>query len=124
MKTIQEVLDNYSEYETFLDDRFGVRFAGFLTAEQLPVIGFSLKEGATHEPIPFTRENVLAQLKKDIEFGMEKAMNQRGISSELMYHVVRSWNKILEDGLEDFDNYGSYGLPLFRETANKYGFDI
>lgn len=124
MKTIQEVIENYSAYETFLDDRFGVRFADFLTAEQLPSIGFSLKEGATHETIPYTRENVLAQLEKDVRFGMEKAQNMRGISSELMYYVVRSWNKVLEEGLEDYENYGSYGIPLFRETAKKYGWDI
>ena len=29
MKSIEEILDNYSEYETFLDDRFGRRFADF-----------------------------------------------------------------------------------------------
>ncbi|GIO42508.1 hypothetical protein [Paenibacillus apis] len=124
MKTIQEVIDNYSKYATLLDDRFGVRFAEFLSAEQIPLIGFSLKEGAAHEPIPFTRENVLAQLEKDVRFGMEKARDLRGISSELMFYVVRSWNKVLEEGLEDFSIYGSYGMPLFRETAKKYGWEI
>ncbi|MHA7967723.1 hypothetical protein ACX93W_26780 [Paenibacillus sp. CAU 1782] len=124
MKTIQEVLDNYSDYETFLDDRFGARFAQFLTDEQLVLIGYGPKEGVTREIVPFTRENVIDQLKKDVEFGAEKAFNQRGISSELMYYVVRSWNKIFEEGLEDFDIFGSYGIPLFRETANKYGWEF
>ena len=33
MKTINEVLDNYDEYKTFLEDRFGRRFCEFLTEE-------------------------------------------------------------------------------------------
>jgi hypothetical protein len=73
--------------------------------------------------------NWLSQLKRlpnieeDVEFGFEKALNQRGISSSLMYEVVSMWNWILEEGLEDFDDYAQYGLPLFKATAVKYGFD-
>lgn len=35
------------------------------------------------------------------------------------------WNWILEDGLENWDvnDYTQYGLPLFKATAQKYGFD-
>ena len=35
------------------------------------------------------------------------------------------WNWILEEGLEDWDddNYAMYGLPLFKATAVKYGFE-
>lgn len=40
-----------------------------------------------------------------------------------MYEVVQMWNCILEEGLEDFDSYAMYGLPLFKATAVKYGFD-
>lgn len=42
-----------------------------------------------------------------------------------MFGVVMSWNKVLEEGLEDWDedNYRYYGLPLFKATALKYGFD-
>lgn len=40
MKTINEILSNYKEYKTFLDDRFGVRFCEFLTLEQMEAIGF------------------------------------------------------------------------------------
>jgi len=41
----------------------------------------------------------------------------------MMYSVVQMWNYILEEGLEDFDSYAMYGLPLFKATALKYGFD-
>ena len=40
-----------------------------------------------------------------------------------MYETVKMWNWILEEDLEDFDSYPMYGLPLFKATALKYGFD-
>lgn len=56
---------------------------------------------------------------------IEKALNQRGISASLMFECVMMWNYILEEGLEDWDedDYGFYGLPLFKATAVKYGWD-
>ena len=126
MKTIKEVLNNYKDYETPIDDRFGVRFCQFLTAEQMEQIGFSLNADYKdqHKPQEWTRENILTQLEKDVEFGFEKALDKRGISSNLMFSVVNSWNKILEEGLQDWDtdNYAQYGLPLFKATAIKYEF--
>lgn len=125
MKTLEEIIGNYKEFETSLEDRLGVRLCQFLTVEQMKEIGFELKEGAEHTPIEWNRENVLKQLKKDVAFGFEKALNRRGISSGLMFDVVLGWNKILEEGLEDWDedNYAMYGLPLFKATAIKYGFN-
>lgn len=128
MKTINEILSNYKQdWQIFLDDRFGKRLTDFLTEEQCAQIGFVFKDEykGTHKPIEWTRDNILEQLKKDVEFGFEKALNQRGISSSLMFEVVRRWNKVLEEGLEnwDEDNYANYGLPLFKATALKYGWD-
>ncbi len=70
-------------------------------------------------------ENVLKQLEEDVRFGFEKALNQRGISASLMFECVMMWNYILEEGLEDWDedDYRFYGLPLFKATAVKYGWD-
>ena len=42
MRTIKEILDNYKDYEVFLDDRFGVRLCQFLTIEQMKQLGFEL----------------------------------------------------------------------------------
>jgi len=125
MKALQDILSNYKEWEMPLDDRFGKRLCKFLTVEQAKSIGWEFKPeyAATHEPIPWTRENVIAQLKEDVEFGFYKALNKRGISSGMMYDVVLSWNKVLEEGLENFSKYAQYGLPLFKATAVKYGFD-
>lgn len=125
MKTIEEIIKNYENYETSIEDRFGRRLCQFLTREQMVKIGFELGGNVNHIPKEWTRENIINQLKRDVEFGFEKALNKRGISSSLMFSVVMSWNKVLEEGLEDWDedNYRYYGLPLFKATALKYGFD-
>jgi hypothetical protein len=122
MKTLKQVKKLYKS-ET-LDGRDLHRLAQFIPQEQLADFGLTLKEGGTHEAIPYTRENILKQLEKDVAFGFEKALDQRGISSSLIFEVVKMWNWILEEGLEDWpdDNYSQYGLPLFKATAIKYGF--
>ena len=35
MKTIKEVLNNYDNYKTVLEDRFGIRFVEFLTIKEM-----------------------------------------------------------------------------------------
>ncbi len=123
MKTLETIKQHYKS-ET-IDGRDLLRLAQFIPENELSDFGLSVKEGneGKHEHIPLTRENVLKQLKKDVAFGFEKALSQRGISSSLMWDVVSMWNWILEEGLEDFDDYAYYGLPLFKATAVKYGFD-
>ncbi len=126
MKTLNEILDNYKDYAVVLDDRFGSRLAKFLTEEQLEKIGFKYDGDEPYpEPKEWTRENVLSQLKEDVEFGFEKALDKRGISASLMFAVVLRWNRVLEEGLEDYpeSNYAMYGLPLFKATAEKYGWE-
>lgn len=101
MKTLNEILDNYKDYAVVLDDRFGSRLAKFLTEEQLEKIGFKYDGDEPYpEPKEWTRENILEQLKSDVEFGFEKALDQRGISASLMFYVVLRWNQVLEEGLE------------------------
>lgn len=125
MKKISEILENYDEYATYLDDRFGKRLCSFLTIEQMKEIGFALNdENKDYKPKEWTEENILSQLKEDVEFGWEKACAERGISSSLMYEVVKSWCKVLENGLEEFDEYDAYGEPLFQAVADKYGWDL
>lgn len=122
MKTLEQVLGGYKS-ET-LDGRDLTRLADFVPEDQLSRLGVSLKDEfiGKHQCKEWTRENILNQLRKDVEFGFKKALRQRGISSSLMFNVVQMWNWILEDGLEDFEDYAEYGLPLFKATAEKYGF--
>ena len=124
MKTLQQIKNQYKS-ET-IDGRDLHRLAQFIPEKELKDFGIELKDEAvgTWEHIPFTRENILKQLKEDVAFGFEKALDCRGISSSLMFEVVKMWNWILEEGLENWpdDNYAMYGLPLFKATALKYGF--
>jgi hypothetical protein len=129
MKTLKQVLAEHNDAikDSFLSiqDRLGIRLCQFLTEEQAKTIGFECKEGATWEPpIPFTEENVLKQLKQDVEFGWEKACGHRGISANLMYDVVLGWCKILENEFADWDDYEPYGTPLFLAVSTKYGFGL
>lgn len=128
MKTLKQVSEQYKS-ET-LDGRDLNRLAKFIPFNQLDKFGFGLKDGVTKEEwnekvLPFTRENILKQLEKDVDFGFKKALGKRGISSWLMFEVVRMWNWVLEEGLEDWsdDEYAMYGLPLFKATAVKYGWE-
>jgi hypothetical protein len=123
MKTLEQVKTGHKSQT--LDGRDISRLFQFIPEDQLLDFGLSIKDEykGTHEPIPFTRENILVQLAKDVDFGFKKALDQRGISAGMMYEVVKMWNWILEEGLEDFDSYAMYGLPLFKATALKYGFE-
>ena len=123
MKTLEEISNEYKSDS--LDGRDLNRLAQFIPEEMLEKFGLTLNDGfvGNHITVPFTRENVLKQLEKDVAFGFEKALNQRGISAGLMHDVVLMWNWVLQEGLENFDDYAMYGLPVFKATAVKYGFE-
>lgn len=129
MKTLEQIAGLYKS--NCIDGRDLYRLAKFIPYEMLDKFGltpsdeYNDPEKWDKEVIPFTRENVLKQLESDVAFGFEKALSQRGISSSLMFEVVRMWNWVLEEGLEDWpeDHYAMYGLPLFKATAVKYGFE-
>lgn len=109
-----------------LDGRDYIRLADFFADEHMEALGFKLKDGveAPARAIkPWTREAVLDQLARDVDFGFEKALNKRGISASLMHEVVEMWMWVLED--EEFSglDYAQYGLPLLKAVAVKYGFD-
>lgn len=125
MKSIDDILENYDEYKTFMEDRFGARFTDFCTEEQAASIGWHAKEGYKWpDPKEWTEDNVLEQLKRDVEFGWEKACDERGISSALMYEVCRAWCKVLENDFANFDSYEPYGKPLFYRLAECYGWEL
>ena len=121
MKTLAEVLNSF--VSTCLDGRDATRLSDFVPEADLGEIGVTMKPEfvGTHEHIEWTRDNVLAQLEKDVAFGFEKALDQRDLSAGTMYECVAMWNRVLDEGLADFDIYAQYGLPLFKATAVKYG---
>lgn len=128
MKTLEQLKGLTSQC---LDDRDFDRLANFIPYNMLEDFNMEPKEEYDNEEkwnekvIESTRENVLKQLEKDVAIGFEEALNQRCVTSYLMFECVKLWNYILEEGLEDWDedNYGWYGLPYFKATAVKYGWD-
>lgn len=123
MKTLEAVIAEF-ELQT-IDGRDAYRLSEFVHFDQWHRIGVKLADGATPPlaPRPWTWEEILSQLRSDVAFGFEKALNQRGISAGLMYEVVKMWMRILEDPLAQMEEYAQYGLPLFKAVAVKYGFE-
>ncbi len=126
MKTLEQIAKEYKSKT--LDGRDLSRLAQFVPFDMIEKFDIKPKEEYNNAEKwnttvkPFTKENILTQLREDVEFGFRKALDRRGISASLMYDVVKMWNWILEEGLEDFNSYAQYGLPLFKATAVKYGF--
>ena len=127
MKTLEYVKNNIGEFERddFLDKRFTRRFLDFIEESEWVKFGFRRKEGAEpKKPKEWTEENILSQLKDDVEFGIEKALDHRGISSELMAMVCLAWLDVLDDEDIDRNLYGWYGSELFKAIDKKYGFGL
>ncbi len=127
MKTLEYVKEHIDEFEEddFLDKRFTKRFVDFLPTEEWEKFGFRYTGKEAYSPKEWTEENVLAQLKEDVEFGYMKAILERGISAELMAMVVNAWCKVLENGLNmDGEGTGSYHIRQFERVAKHYGWEL
>lgn len=131
VKDIDIFFESESDFQEAVDLFNDEKHQKFIPYNMIKDFGMEPNEEYNNEErwnstvVEFTRENVLKQLEEDVRFGFEKALNQRGISASLMFECVMMWNYILEEGLEDWDedDYGFYGLPLFKATAVKYGWD-
>lgn len=125
MKTLEYVKEHINEIEqdNLIDSRFTKRFIDFVPVKEWDKYGYKFTGKTEPKPKEWTEENILAQLKKDVEFGIEKAENHRGISASLMYAVVQSWCIVLENGLENTE-YGWYGDKLFKAVDRLYGFGL
>lgn len=123
MIKLETILENWSEWEMEFDDRFGRRLTQFLSIEDLEKIGYSTSD-TNHSPIPWTEENVLAQLKEDIEFAWEKACNKRNLSACLMVSVIQRWCDALENKLEYDPDYTDYGKSFIHEVDQYYGWHL
>lgn len=124
MKSLEYVKKNINTIDgDILDHRFTRRFIDFLPTDEWEQCGYKYTGTETLTPKEWTEENILAQLKEDIEFGIEKATNHRGISSSLMYEVCKSWCIVLENGLENTE-YGWYGDNMFKTLDKYYNFGL
>ena len=126
MKSLDYVKNNISEFEkdNMFDMRFTKRFIDFLPTEEWERFGFRYTGDTPRIPKDWTEENVMEQLKQDVEFGYEKSIDERGISSELMAMVVNAWCKVLENGLNLDGNDGYYHIKQFLNVATHYGWSL
>ena len=120
---VKEHLDEFEE-DTLFDRRFTKRFIDFLPLEEWSQYGFSYIGEDEYIQKEWTEENVLEQLKQDVEFGYSKAEDERGISSELMAMVVNAWCKVLQNGLNLDGDDGWYHMKQFTIVANHYGWEL
>ena len=124
MKTIEQVVNEYKF--TAFDERDIQRFSKFIPVEHFGK--FELELGPVpvdHFHIELTREIILDHLKCDLKLAFDYALDNWDLSANAMFHVIKMWNWILEEGLEEWDNkdYSWHGLPFYKATALKYGFD-
>lgn len=120
---VKEHFDSFEE-DTFLDRRFTKRFIDFLPTEEWERFGFKYTGDTEFIPKEWNEENVLEQLKKDVEFGYMKAIDERGISAELMAMVVNAWCKVLQNGLNLNGDDGWYHMKQFTTVAEHYGWEL
>ena len=126
MLSLEYVKEHISEieFDDFIGDRrFTKRFVDFLPTSEWGKFGYGYKVEEEYIPKEWTEENIIAQLKADLDFAIEKATNLRGISSSLMYDVLKSWCIVLENGLEKTE-YGWYGDKLIKAIDEYYGFGL
>lgn len=126
MLSLEYVKEHISEieFDDYIGDRrFTKRFVDFLPTSEWGKFGYGYKGEEEYIPKEWTEENIIAQLKADLDFAIEKATNHRGISSSLMYDVLKSWCIVLENGLEKTE-FGWYGDKLIKAIDEYYGFGL
>lgn len=125
MKTLEYVKEHIDEIEQdkLFDTRFTKRFMDFIPTTEWEQFGYKYTGKKEYIPKEWTEENVLAQLKDDVEFAIEKATNHRGISASLMNQVLKAWCIVLENGLEETE-YGWYGDKLIIAIDKMYKFGL
>lgn len=127
MKSLEYVKEHFEEFEedTFFDRRFTNRFLDFIPITEFEKYGFEFTGNPEeHEVKEWNEENVIEQLKRDTYLGYGKAVDERGISSELMAMVVNAWCKVLENGLNLDGDDGYYHINQFTNVAKHYGWNL
>jgi hypothetical protein len=129
LPTLDEAIKRFGDAPRCLDNRDATRLAAWLPTSRWREIGLTIRDDA--DPVALAEHDasveawnavvVAEQIRRDVAFGFEKALDQRGISASLMHSVVEMWLRILGIRDEFTETYAQYGLPLFREVAVRYG---
>lgn len=133
MKTAEEVLQAVETKQAWsrgtcsmIESRDLKRLISYFP-EKITEWGFQWSQQVLDDGIPeseeFNEENIVRDFRKDLELAIEKAEDERGISSSLMHEVVGMYLFIMGDDIDNYSDYGSnggYGLQCFREVREKY----
>ena len=129
MKNLTDAIAFVSKWDGAIDGRDKARFSFFVPFDRFDEFkdaGVSPEGSVTKEDWEklffkkWTEKNVLKQLESDARFGLEKAIDNRGLSAECMFDVVNMWCFLLENGLEQH-SYTNYGKSFFEDVLNHYG---
>jgi hypothetical protein len=118
MKTLDDIFRMHKEGLT--TDLHLTPLSIFLRRAQLADLDIS--KDHPYNILKFNRKNVVTALKNHVEHGFKRALAHKAIGAEMMFKSVRTLNWVLEEGLENFNEFDPFGLPLFKATAQKYGF--
>lgn len=126
MKSFEDALAFMKTWSGAIDERDKGRFAEFVPFNRCKDAGLTPADDTTEESWgetkSWTEEEVLKQLREDAEFGLEKAINQRGLSVQCMFACVNMWCLLLENGLDEH-SYDEYGVDFFEKIIEHYGWD-
>lgn len=123
MKTKEQILEavkNGRESQT-LDGRDYSRLSLYFGKEDLNTFGMTLKDpDKPWVQYELTEAAILEDLKTDLDFAFEKALDKRGLSAGMMYEVIKMWMWVLDDPLQYCEDYAQYGLPFLKKVALEY----
>lgn len=129
MKNLTDAIAFVNKWDGAIDGRDKARFAVFIPFDRFNEFkdaGVCPNDDTTKAEWDgsilreWTEEEVLKQLEKDVRFGLEKAIDKRGLSAAFMLEVVNMWCHLLENGLEQ-DSYDDYGKSFFEKVLRHYG---
>ena len=123
MKTIDEVK---AQIKLDIDDSIGRLMIGMCGGFH-PLSDFVIecfKPEHIDKVTPLTKENVIEKMQSYIDFALEKAYNQRGISTSRSMWKFKKWLWVLEDPEIDCDEYLDYGISNLEKIAEKYNLVI
>lgn len=129
MKSVSEIVERLRGLQ---DDPTDQMF-GWQSSDLLEYLPFEkakefLKDGVLDgewKTTTLTRESVLGEMRKYMEFALDKATGHRGISAGRSVEHFQAWVWLLGDSDEiDWKDYQNYGMPILRQVAEFYGFEF
>jgi hypothetical protein len=128
MRSLEEIVQKVREA--------GNRFLIFTPEVLVPHLPFAMAQEFLKpevdpkdwSPMDLTREAVLAEMKRYMEFAWSKVEGHRGLSASRSVSKMRYWVWLLGDDeiLERFQStsYSPYGAPQLKLVSEIYGFPI